>query len=467
MVSKLNIGISGIHDIVHIATDDMSASITLPTPDKSDEWTLDMVIDILNAAGVKTGIDKDLIKEIIDNNRYTEEIVVAKGKRAVDGKDGYYTFLYTPEERDRGTPIIRDDGKVEYIKTEHYTIVNEGDIIARYTRPTPGEFGYTVTSRILAPSKGKALTPLKGKGFVVVNEGSEYVAGVSGKLDIKETSIIISPVLQIEGNVDIAVGHIDFSGDVIIKGDVLSGMKVSSKGSITIYGHVGASYVAADKDITVKQGIQGKGKGKLVAGGDIIGVFCERAILRAKGNITINVLMDCDVKADGIIKVEGRQGLILGGNVQAISGIEAVTVGSEAEVVSALYTGVPDTDNFRIIQLKALMKKVEEEVALLDRSTKIFERMERTQVTKEIENRRMKIIRAKVIKDTELKGYMREYNQINDNMNIGRDSKVIVHGIVYRGTRIEIMGVRYNTMDNARDVAFRLRGTEILMEGNR
>ncbi len=469
MLSEFNIGISGIKEMVRISADRMSATFKIPLPQDGRNMTVEDIVDVLKAARVNTGIDRECIAKALEEDRYNEEIIVAWGKEPVNGRDGYFIFDREPAEKQE-RPQINEDGSVEYVRTEEYLIVNKGDVIATYTPATIGEFGYMIDSQILIPKKGKDTPPYRGKGFTVLDgEGGvkKYVAAVSGKLDIGERTLLVSPILDIKEDVDITTGHIDFMGDVIVRGDVTSGMKVKSDGSVMVYGHVGAAHIVADKNITIKQGMQGKGKGKLEAGGYIQGTFFERATLKAKDGINANTLMDCNVESIGVVKVSGRQGLILGGKVDAIEGIEARTVGNEAEIISLLSAGVSTEINIKIAAVTKNIEKVQSEIDLLDRSTKIFERMEKTQVTKEIEARRMKIIRAKVIKDTELKNCLKEYEYYNWLMDLAKDAKVVIGGIIYRGTRVEIMGQRYNVRETSRDVSLRLRGIEVVMEGNR
>ncbi len=468
MLSEFNLGISGIKEMVHISSDRMSATFKIPLPQNGKDMTVEEIVDVLKAARVTAGIDKECIAKALEECKYEEDIIVAWGKEPINGRDGYFTFDKEPAEKQE-KPQVNEDGSVEYIRTEEYLIVNKGDEIATYTPATLGEFGYMIDSQILIPKKGKDIQAYRGKGFTIIDGDGvkKYIASTSGKLDIGEKTLVVSPILDIKEDVDISTGHIDFMGDVIVRGDVTSGMKVRSSESVVVYGHVGASHIVADKNITIKQGMQGKGKGKLEAGGYIQGTFFERAILKAKDGINANTLMDCDVDSIGIVKVNGRQGLILGGKVNAIQGIEAKTVGNEAEILSILNAGISTDVNIKLAETIKLMEKVQSEIDLLDRSTKIFEHMEKTQVTKEIEARRMKIIRAKVIKDTELKNHIKDYEYYNWLIELSKDTKVIVNGIVYRGTRVEIMNQRYNVGEIARDVSFKLRGVEVIMEGNR
>ena len=466
VISEIHNNMEALKDMVKISNDHMSATIKIPKPDYGKKYSLEYIIAILNVFRVKAGIDKQAIEGIVKNEIYDLEVVVAKGKPAVNGVDGHYEFMFSDKKK-KLTPFVNDNGTVEYIGTEEYTMVEVGDLLARYTHATSGEFGFTVDSRILSPRRGRELSPLVGSGFRIINEGTEYRAEISGKLEFTERRIVVSQVLDVNGDVDLARGHIDFNGDVIVRGDVITGMKVKSKGNVSVFGHVEGATIIAGRDIFIKQGMQGKGIGKLEAGGTIKGIFFEKSHLVTKGDVVANVIMDCVVEAKGRVLVEGKHGLILGGKVSSIENITAKTVGNEMEVVTKLSAGVDGAMNLRVAQLMGLIKKVEDEVDLLDRSAKIFERMALVKMTAELEDRRMKIVQVKIIKNAELKQYLQEFEYLMIEVDKGEQATIIIRDLAYRGTRIEIMGQRHNIRDTVRDVIFRIRNNEVIMEGNR
>ena len=121
---------------------------------------------------------------------------------------------------------------------------------------------------------------------------------------------------------------------------------------------------------------------------------------------------------------------------------------------------MPDTLQ-RDRELVALITKVEGEVDLLDRSAKIMERMANTNITKETNNRRMKIIQAKVIKSTELKKYQMEKMRSEALIQSGKDANVVVQKVIFPGCRVEIAGVGIDVKQELKHVKFVLRDGNI------
>ena len=79
--------------VVNVDNDHMKASIVLNGIGSDEAYTYEEIADKLSQAGVRTGINEARIREVILNKLYDIEIVVAEGKSAVNGTDGYYNFF--------------------------------------------------------------------------------------------------------------------------------------------------------------------------------------------------------------------------------------------------------------------------------------------------------------------------------------------------------------------------------------
>ena len=97
---------------VEISEDDMEAYITL-TPEKRDQvFQMDELKILLKAAGVEYGVLEDVLQKAVSEKRYYEQFTVARGEEPVDGKDGWFEFLFPIHVDTR--PKILKDGSVDY-----------------------------------------------------------------------------------------------------------------------------------------------------------------------------------------------------------------------------------------------------------------------------------------------------------------------------------------------------------------
>lgn len=383
---------------------------------------------------------------------------VVQAREPVAGKDGYFIFHVQESENQKG-PTILEDGTAEYVHTVSYTVVDEGDLLAEYVPATPGEAGLSADGKPIPPKRGRDLPRLKGKGIRI--EDGKYYAAIHGKVELSEGRIQITNLLEIQGDVDVNFGHVDFDGDLYIRGDVHSGMMVKASGNVEIKGHVGNCFIEAGKDIIIQRGMQGKLSGTLKAGGNITCKFFESSKAIANGDIVVRSVLNSRLEAEGRITVEGKDSVVLGGSVYAVQGMDISQAGNEAEIATKLGAGVMPETIQRNAELAVSIKKVEEEIALLDKAARIMERMTQTNMTKETANRRMKVIQAKVIKATELKRCQQEKVHQEALINSGKDATIVIRNVIFPGCRLEIAGTGIDVKEKIKHAKFLLKDGEI------
>ena len=171
--------------VVNVDNDHMKASIVLNGIGSDEAYTYEEIADKLSQAGVRTGINEARIREVILNKLYDIEIVVAEGKSAVNGTDGYYNFFFDSEYERDNKPTLREDGSVDYFNVKLFEKVNKDDKLAEYIEPTKGEFGYDIFGKLLVPKPGRPGPKLRGKGFTVSEDGKSYYAQLSGKVEYR------------------------------------------------------------------------------------------------------------------------------------------------------------------------------------------------------------------------------------------------------------------------------------------
>ena len=246
-----------LHEVyVYIADDNMSASVRLGKCDEG--YTYDEVMNKLSLNGIKTGIDEEKIRWMISQKIYDQPVEVAFGKPVEAGKDGYYEFFFDTDAINNNRPTVREDGSIDYFNQKRFEKVNEGDLLARYHEPTKGEFGFDVCGKLLVPKPGKPKPRLHGKGFKTSEDGKETYAAISGKIEYCNYDLSVVNVYEVNGNLDMSMGNIDFNGDVNIIGSVRSGGTVHAMGSIYVGGFVEGATLIAGKDIVLKDGVNTK-----------------------------------------------------------------------------------------------------------------------------------------------------------------------------------------------------------------
>lgn len=432
----------------------MSARLKLVLDDNGQSLTPDDLKEWLAGNQVKSGVMMDKIEEMVEHDIYGVAVEVAKGKEAVKGADGYFIFYVDNQEENKG-PKELENGAVEYVRTNEYRIVKEGQLLAEYVPATNGEYGFTIENGMRTPTRGKELSPLKGKGFRI--EEGQYFATITGKFERTDRDMYITSFLEIHGDIDINYGHINFQGDVSIRGDVRSNLMIRATGDIEIKGHVGNCFIEAGKNLTIQNGVQGKFSGRLKAGGDITSKFFENVRVEAGGDINVKTVLHSQLKAKGKIKVEGRDSLVLGGSLHAIQGMELSEVGNKNEISALLSAGVWPEVLEKSVSLAESIEKVEEELDLLTRSAARMEKMMLKGNNHDAARKHQKIIQVKILKATELKQLQDEKLRNDALIQSGSDSQIIIQNVIYPGNKVEIAGIGTLVKEELKHAKFEVR----------
>ena len=333
--------------------------IHYPQPVQGAKAEAEWLAKLLELKSVTSGIDDSCIELLTgkppENKAYSD--VIAKGHPAVDGSDTHIAYTFDPEKK---PGRFHDDGSIDLRERNVVITAEEGQLLGELKAASNGEPGLTVTGEIL-PAKNGEKRSFKGGGNVRIEEEDGipkfFYAEITGNVKVREDTVLMEKMFEIDGSVDYDTGNIDVPTDVYIKGSVVTGFSVKSKGSITVEGTVepGASLYARE-DIIVAKGITGQ-KTQVIAQGNIETKFIQNSFVLANGDIKVGgYIFNAPVRAGGSILIneakEKRGGSIVGGEVFAGKGIEAKLLGSESTDRTLVGTRGSPQAEFRLNQHK-------------------------------------------------------------------------------------------------------------------
>lgn len=439
--------------MVRLTYDEMEAYMLLPEPGMDEEYSLVMLMKALEEKGVSAGIDRQRLEDILAGKEYDHEILVAQGKQAVDGVDGYYDYNFNANLDCK--PKMLPDGSVDYWSVHSIEEVVAGQVIAIYHPAIEGSDGVTVKGRMLQAKRGREQMPIKGKGFERMNDNLTYTASIDGKIEMQNDRIVILPVHEVYGNAELAGGNIDFRGDIVIHGNVESGVVIRATGSITIDGVVEACTLEAGKDIILRSGMLGGNKASVKTKAGITAKFFEFTHIECEGDLRADVLMDCNVVCNGQVILDGSRGSIIGGSVQAIRGIVVSTLGNDAEKRTEISVGAGIEVYSR---LRVLEKKIEATRAELDKIEEglhQFEVLQRERgVNYATDPRRTALLRAKIKDAATLAGDEEESKKLRIMAEGSRGACVSVIREVYPGVVISIDELKFTLKNIGKSIEF-------------
>lgn len=446
---------------VRVSEDRMEAWLYLAEPSETGErYKVDELLEMLREEGVTTGYVMSRLVAMSKKGVYQREILVAKGKAVVEGKDGYYKYFFTPDEISTA-PAIREDGSVDYSSMSMLQSVKAGDALAEYYPAVGGEDGYDVEGNVLKKSMIKELPPLRG--INIERRGNVYYAKTAGKIEMKNGNIDIRMVHEIIGDVDLNNGKIEFFGDVTISGNVSAGVIIRAGRNLVIEGTVESADLFAGGNIVLKRGIQGNMKGRVRSRGNIFANFLEQCDVKAELNVEANYILNANVKADGMIIVSGRRGSIIGGKVAALQGIEAYQLGNPAEVRTIVHSGYEKEIYDRYTSCVKREKELKDQ--LQDVLESMRELIKRKQFQGAASGNTLMLLNGK--KDEYFKQLDEVMEKIEDcraRIEKGKGTRINAEGTTYKGVILSIENYSKQAPGGIERTTYRCIGGEIVSE---
>ncbi|MDE6320179.1 MAG: FapA family protein [Lachnospiraceae bacterium] len=433
---------------LRVDEDEMAAWLYLAPPKEEQTYTKRELESYLEKHGVVKGFHSSNLSAMIKKRIYDREILVARGAQTKPGTDGYFEYLFSPEEH--GAPKVREDGSVDYSSMNALQNVHKGDKVAIYHYAVQGENGYTVLGGVMKADPVRDLPPMRGKG--IIRENEVYYADSDGKIEVKDGKIDIQNVHEIMGDVDAIIGKIEFFGDVIINGNVEGGVVIRAGRNIEIHGTTGAATLYAGGDVLLSRGIQGGGK--ISARGNVYAEFIENTAVEAGGVVQSNVILNAQVNAKDKVITTGKKGAIIGGYTHALKSIEVITAGNDVELKTVLHCGYEPESFDRLLAARRRESEIKEKLSkLVDTMTEALreKRMRGANTSRATE---ASLLEWNSLKDeyfAELDKVGKEREALETTMEEGRDAFIKVDGNIYRNV---VIGINAERMTLDRNTCF-------------
>lgn len=431
---------------------------------EANKYKIEELAEFLKLNGIIVGIILEELKRIIvDDINYTT-VAVAKGRTPIHGRDGRFDCNFDAISSKK--PIILDDGTVDYNKLGKINLVKEKDLLVTYIPAVEGHDGIDVYGKIITARKPRELTALRGKGFRISDNQLEYFADFDGKAEFTNGKLNVTRLYVVDGDVDQTTGDIQFYGDILITGNVYPNMKVEAYGHITIDGSVESATLISGKDIIIRNGMMGNGKGYVFAKGDVSAKFFEQTTVVAKGNINANTILNCNMNANKSIIVSGNRGAIIGGKVKAIENISAAAIGNKAEMDTYLEVGIDNEFPKRVIELDNLIKTLKDKINENEQKlARIYEQLRNNQ-TEFLNDIRTNLLRGKIELNAKLNEQIKAREDMLDQKERSLKGTVVVTGRIFPNTNVWINGASDVMHDEIRNVTFTNKRSEIKIYSN-
>lgn len=392
----------------------------------------------LKANGVKADLDEEAFNAFLADKQYCKSYILATGKEPEEGTDGEIKYLFNTDPSMK--PTVNEDGSVDFFHLNTVTACGTGQVVAELIPAVPGKDGYDVFGNRLSPRQVKEVKFSHGPNLHVSEDGKQLISDIDGHINVIQGKIFVSGVLELE-NVDTSTGNIEnYEGNLLIKGNVITGFRVQASGDIEIKGVVEGAEVEAGGQITVVRGVNGMEKGILKAGKNVVVKYIENATVVAGNNVTTECIINSKVTAGNGIYVDGKKGFISGGNVRARYAVEAKIIGSDMGGDTTLEVGVDPAVKERLLVLNkeneglmASAKKIQPVLIAMQQKVKKGDKLTPEQVlqvktlSRELMNVQNKFADNK-----------KEIDAISEELEGVDDATIRVKDVAYAGTKLVI-----------------------------
>lgn len=282
---------------------------------------------------------KDFAGELVCGEDVSDRRVL-KGKSPVKGKDGKLLLLC---KKYTGVPDveINEVGTADFHSLRLFDNVRIGQKVARLYEPKPGKDGMDVLGNVINAEAGSEFVLDLCDNLTIEQSKEQPFKTISSKANgyITESngSLKLNTEFFVDGDLDLRYGNIDFVGSILIKGDVLRGLKVRANEGIVIKGDVEEANLKSGNGSIIIEGYAYGGKRSLItAHKDFICKIAHELTVEAQNNIIIQ-----KESIDSVFFCQSAtlidSGVLIGGKIFAAQGIQIFEAGNELENETCIY----------------------------------------------------------------------------------------------------------------------------------
>ncbi len=444
-----------------VASDAMRATVTLHPPGGVGKPVdIHEVYGRLSRSGVVYGIDDEAIKEAVfrcnTERTLLTDVEVARGTEPAPEIPSRFVVREAPSheedpsnDENAGTEDenarAETDGtdRVDHRAPKRLPVVRAGDVLADVLPTRPGRMGSTITGRRIPFRKQSHSGERLGANVSV--EGTVVRADIDGMMHHEGGELWVSPLLEVKDYVDYGTGHIDFPGDVLIRGGVRDGFNVRCTGELRCLRTLDATLVECGS-LVVDGGILGKGESRVEVAGTVKTRFVENCTLSAQDSVLVTGgVVGSHITTNTYLTL-GRSRSAVRSVLRARDGVTAHRIGTPSGAATEIYCGI----DFEIDRKLALIRdeglrvaeKLAETQSLAKRTPAGAEAERLAELAQTLEAARARLQRSAA--------------ELVYHLDANEEAEVRVVDTVYPGTYIELCHRPYIVREPMRHIRFRL-----------
>lgn len=447
---------------LEISPDGYQAFITVLKPTPEVDISPEDLKQYLKNHNVTYGIKDDTIETIFRERQFDRKTLIAVGEKVVDGKDGEIKYLFDPIAK----PLRDGSDNINYRELNLVRNVEKDQKLAEIIPPVEGKEGCTVLGKKVLPKVGKTcLLPIGHNTNPHPKNPNILIAAIDGHIILKGKNVDVDPTLSIKGDVDFSTGNINFIGSITINGDVKSGFSVKSQNDVQINGTVEDAVIEAGGSVLIKSGFVGRGEGKIIAKGKVMAKFCENETIISDDDISLGeYAMHCNIQTKGMLHVTAQKGLIVGGEIYALRGVEAKIIGNQNYAPTKIFVGIDKEIREKIKEKKITIEKELANKKEIEKAQFLLQ--QRRLIKKELPDDKKILLEKLTMVKSQIENTEREVlfeiENLENEIKKFKDGVVKVLDTVYPGTAITIFNKTMAVIAPLKKVVYKYTEEEII-----
>lgn len=401
---------------------------------------MESLLELLSDYDLDHNLIKSSLKKILSEKPCDKEICIAGGRPATAGEPGWFELFFdNPLAKGR---LVPPEDEIDYSEIQTIDLVEPNQLLMTYHPAVQGKRGVTVSGLPILPVEVPELPPLTGTGFIYNAATKSYLASTQGypSYNARTGCLSVCVVYKVHGDLSY-YQNTHYDGTVHIYGSVLNHATIHATGDVIVEGHMENGFIYSDQNVIIKGGVNGGGTGIISAGGSIKGKFFEYTQLNANGSVEGNYFLNCHITTDDILTVRGKKARIMGGNINAAVGVEAVSIGNYLSNKTLIKIGDLEDIQNRIYTQEHLKKDISGEIDQLNAGLqKLISLLGEDQAHHN--SLYSKTVSALEFKTTQLETCEKEIKRLTVVLRRAQKGSVQVHGDIQESVMFIINGYR-------------------------
>lgn len=438
---------------VRVLDDGLRVELDICPPSSTAEAvTVEKIRQLLERNRVIYGVDDAAVAMALETGKVqrVRGACIAWGIPALAGNDGRIELVQQAESEQNDQGFVRIEKNPELatlFPDVNIQTVEKGQKIATLIQPTRGKPGKNVYGKDIPAETGRPLAPKVGDHVAFDSRRGEFYSKISGRVVLEGNYINVENFLLIGKDLDTALGHVKFPGELAVRGWVHRGLLVETKKDILIEGGVEAAQVfTTDGSILIREGVQGGGSAFLSAKWDVTSGFIEQATVMAGGIIRTSTATGSELAAGEAVRVTDGRGEVVGCRIYAGNLVEVNALGTGRGDSTSVYLGRTPEELLTLSRIRRRMQTLQKAIvdaeAELKRSMSASEYPSPGAMTEESQ-RIMALAKRILILNSRFHKSRDEEKQLDQLMEQRTGGRLDVRGRVYPGVKIYIGGAPY------------------------